>query len=270
MSQNEDQNHNQDQNHHINQPLTVMALSDFHGSLHVLPLLKEKIKEIAPHFILFSGDIVKGYARGDEWLAAQENGRAPRMTDGITAEVREDEKFYTHFFSFLHALSIPRFAVPGNMDAPERRFLQFCPPGMSVHRFQKSIYSPPGSSKDLLITGFGGELTEIQDEGTYVLQYSRSTIIDSLDLSTIPDEIFALITHSPPVSAVSVEDGQEKGSRVVNDLIDILHPKFLFCGHAHTAQGTDTIGTTHIINPGALKYGNYAVIRGDSVEYNRL
>jgi Icc-related predicted phosphoesterase len=247
-----------------------MALSDFHGSPHVVPLLEEKIQEIQPHLIVFSGDIVKGYARGDEWLAAQEEGRSPQITDEINAEKAEDEKFYNHFFSFLKALSIPVFVVPGNMDAPEKRFVRFCPQEMSVHRFRIGTYSPQDSSTDLIITGFGGELTEMQDEGTHVLQYSRSTIIDSLDLHAIPDQVCILITHSPPISSVSVEDGQEKGSLVVNDLVDILHPHYLFCGHAHKSGGMDTIGTTRIINPGALKYGNYAVIKGDSIEFKRL
>jgi Icc-related predicted phosphoesterase len=247
-----------------------MSLSDFHGSPHVFPLLEEKIQEIQPHLILFSGDIVKGYARGDEWLTAQEEGRTPQITDEITAEKAEDEKFYKHFFSFLKALPMPAFVVPGNMDAPEKRFSRFCHQGMSVHRFRIGTYTPHESSTDLIITGFGGELTEIQDEGTHVLQYSRSTIIDSLDLHVIPDQVFAIITHSPPVSSLSMEDGQEKGSLVVNDLVDILHPRYLFCGHAHKSEGTDTLGNTRVINPGALKYGNYAVVRGDSVEFKRL
>lgn len=250
--------------------LTALVISDFHGAGHVLSPMEKVIQDISPHFLIFSGDIVKGYARGDEWLMARDERRTPHVTDEIRAEKEEDEKFYQQFFSFLEELSIPSFIVPGNMDAPEKRFLRFCLPEISVHRFQIGTYSPQGSDEDVVITGFGGELTETQDEEIFVLNYSRSTVIDSLDLKAFPDHPFALITHSPPVSPVSKEDGQEKGSTIVNDLLDILRPRYLFCGHAHRSHGTHMIGTTRVVNPGALKYGNYAVVKGDAVEFRRL
>lgn len=238
----------------------IVVLSDFHGATHVLGPLEEKIREVSPDIIAFSGDIVKGYKRGDEWLAAREENRTPEMTKEIEEEEPEDLQFYETFFSFLERLPVPAFVVPGNMDAPETRFLA-ASKGTVVH---KSLVHQP-----VTITGFGGQLTEDKEEGTFVLQYPRKNVMDTMNPFT-DEEITGLLTHSPPVSSLSFEDGQEKGSFVVNDLIDFLNPDYLFCGHAHKAQGAEWIKSTLAVNPGALKYGNYAVVEGDSIEFKRL
>lgn len=239
----------------------IMALSDFHGAVHVLDVLKEKIQLVTPDLITFSGDIVKGYKRGDEWLAARDEGRTPHMTKDIKTEEKEDLQFYQTFFQFLDELSIPAFVVPGNMDAPESRFKKACPRSRLIHQ---TIAEGP-----ITLAGFGGELTEDQEEKTFVLQYPRQMVIDAMKQFT-SEEITVLVTHSPPVSSLSVEDGQEKGSHVVNYLIDLLRPNYLFCGHAHNTQGAEWIKTTFVVNPGALKYGNYVVVEGDAVEFGRL
>lgn len=240
--------------------IRIMGLSDFHGAIHVLDLLKEKIREVNPDIVTFSGDIVKGYKRGDEWLAALDEKRAPQMTEDIKNEEQEDLQFYRTFFSFLDSLSVPAFVVPGNMDAPEPRFLKASKSNI-VHR---SLVETP-----VTITGFGGELTEEREETTFVLQYPRQKVMDVMKPFT-HKKIDIVITHSPPVSLLSFEDGQEKGSLVVNDLIDLLNPDYLFCGHAHKAQGAEWIKTTLTVNPGALKYGNYVIVEEDTVEFGRL
>lgn len=238
----------------------IMVLSDFHGATHVLDLLEEKIKEVSPDIITFSGDIVKGYKRGDEWLAAREENRMPHMTDDIKNEEKEDLQFYQTFFSFLDQLSVPAFVIPGNMDAPESRFLK-ASQSTVVH---KTLVKDP-----VTITGVGGQITEDKEEGTFVLQYPRENVMDAMQKFS-DSQINIIITHSPPVSSLSFEDGQEKGSLVVNDLIDLLHPSYLFCGHAHKAQGAEWIKTTLAVNPGALKYGSYAVVEGAVVEFGQL
>jgi Icc-related predicted phosphoesterase len=239
----------------------IMALSDFHGAVHVLDYLKEKIDVVAPDLITFSGDIVKGYSRGDEWLSAQDENREPQITEEIKNEEKEDFRFYETFFSFLNSLSIPAFVVPGNMDAPESRFLKACPQTRLVHHV---LVEEP-----LTITGCGGELTEKEEENFFVLQYPKEKVMDTMKRFS-GKEIDILITHSPPVSSLSFEEGQEKGSPVVNDLIDLLRPDYVFCGHAHDQQKREWIKTTLAVNPGALKYGNYCLVEGDTVEFGRL
>jgi len=241
--------------------MKIMALSDFHGATHVLAPLKEKIEHVNPSILTFSGDIVKGYSRGDEWLAARDENRDPQITEAIKKEEQEDLQFYNTFFTFLDQLSIPVFMVPGNMDAPESRFLNSAPHQYVVHN---SLKRTP-----VVITGFGGEITEDKKEDFFVLQYPRKTVMDAIKPFS-DQKVTIVITHSPPVSSLSFEEGQEKGSMVVNDLIDLLHPDYLFCGHAHKTQGAEQIKSTFVVNPGALKYGNYSIIEGDLVEFGQL
>ncbi|MBU7016547.1 MAG: metallophosphoesterase family protein [Theionarchaea archaeon] len=236
-----------------------MVLSDFHGAVHILDPLKEKIQEVNPDLITFSGDIVKGYKRGDEWLQSREEKRQPVMTDDIKNEEKEDIHFYRTFFSFLDQLFMPVVVIPGNMDAPESRF-----PKASANTIHKTLVTTP-----VTIAGFGGQITEDKEETTFVLQYSRRQVLEVMK-EFVATEIKVLITHSPPISMLSFEDGQEKGSLVINDVIDLLNPHYLFCGHAHKSQGAEWIKATFIVNPGALKYGNYAVVEGDSVEFGKV
>ena len=244
--------------------IRILVLSDFHGATHVIEPLKEKIRDTNPDIVTFSGDIVKGYKRGDEWLRARDDDRPPEMTEDIQNEEREDLQFYKTFFSFLsflESISISSFVVPGNMDAPESRFMQACPQERSVHHVLQK--------EPVCITGFGGQLTEDKEESIFVLQYSRHSIMKAVkEFAGIPIDI--LITHSPPVSSLSFEDGQEKGSLVVNDIIELLNPKYLFCGHAHKSLGSEWIKTTLTVNPGALKYGNYCLVEGDTVEFGKV
>ena len=241
--------------------IRIMGLSDFHGATHVLGPLKKKIEEVNPDLITFSGDIVKGYKRGDEWLLSREEKRLPIMTDDIRNEEKEDLHFYETFFSFLDQLSMPVFVVPGNMDAPESLFLKAS--ANKIHNIHKTLVIEP-----VTIAGFGGQITEDKEEATFVLQYSRRQVIEVMN--DVTAEIKILITHSPPISTLSFEDGQEKGSLVINDIVNLLNPHYVFCGHAHKSQGAEWIKATLVVNPGALKYGNYAVVEGDSVEFGKV
>lgn len=241
--------------------MRIIALSDFHGAVHILNSLKEKVSEVSPDVIIFSGDIVKGHKRGDEWLAARSEKRKPEMTEDIKNEEKEDIQFYETFFSFLDQMPVPTYLVPGNMDAPERRFLKACPQNRLVHQ---SLAERP-----FTIAGFGGEIVEDQEEYTFVLQYPRQKVMNIMERFS-DTSLEVLITHSPPVSELSFEEGKERGSDAVNALIDLLNPEYLFCGHAHTMKGALWIETTLAVNPGALKYGNYAVVEGDSVEFGIL
>ena len=51
--------------------MRILAISDFHGAQEVLDPLLAACREESPAAILFAGDVVRGFARGDEWLAAQ-------------------------------------------------------------------------------------------------------------------------------------------------------------------------------------------------------
>jgi hypothetical protein len=68
------------------------------------------------------------------------------------------------------------------------------------------------------------------------------------------------------VSKVGKEGDTVVGSNVVNEIIDEIKPKILFCGHAHKAAGTDIVKNTLCVNPGPLKYMNAAVVDSESMD----
>jgi Icc-related predicted phosphoesterase len=106
--------------------MKILAISDFHGETKLMNSLVENIKDKSPDLIVFTGDVVKGQARGDEWLSAQEEGREPvKDKKEILDEKKKDFKLYDEFYDKLDTLDIPVMCIPGNMDAPEDVFFSY-------------------------------------------------------------------------------------------------------------------------------------------------
>ena len=244
--------------------MKLAVLSDFHGATELLPSLKAFLSGAA-EAVFFCGDAVKGHARGDEWLAARAQGRTPVLnTPEIEAEAHQDLSYYTLLYSTLCELDMPVFAVPGNMDAPEQRYAHYIVP-MSVssphlHIVHLSHYL----FCSYLVAGIGGELVETSPHRGLVLQYSRKEAELAVGFLSGASLKKILLLHSPPASSLGLDEGTQKGSPVVNSLIECFQPLFVFCGHAHRAQGEERIGSALVINPGALKYGNLAIVDTDS------
>jgi uncharacterized protein len=43
-------------------------------------------------------------------------------------------------------------------------------------------------------------------------------------------------------------------------LVEREQPDVVLCGHIHEARGLDTVGPTHVVNPGPVSAGHYAVV----------
>jgi len=56
------------------------------------------------------------------------------------------------------------------------------------------------------------------------------------------------------------------GSREIRRFIEMGKPFLCITGHIHESRGVDEIGETRIVNPGAFKNGNYAVIEIDNMQ----
>jgi len=218
--------------------------------------------------IIFSGDIVKGYARGDEWIRAKRSGDTPdRTLETIRDEESEDLEFYDRFFWALAATNRPVMFVPGNMDAPLERFRRIATDACTQYPNLHLVHDSQYQFQEVSFWGFGGEITVDEGEDFFVFISPRSVIMDSLPepkknrRNKTPT---ILITHSPPIGeVVDIENNAHKGSSVINEVIDVLEPSIAFCGHAHRGQGEEQIGSTTVINPGALKSGNYAFVHFD-------
>lgn len=242
--------------------MKILAISDFHGQVEILPNLRSRILKEKPNLIVFTGDLVKGYARGNEWLSALSQGKVPQKhLEEIIKEKAEDNYFYEKFYNFIKEVNIPFASVPGNMDAPEKRYFSaaydFALKSKNINIAQENILK----FNDFILSGFGGEIVEGSKESFFVLVCPRVEVNYSLRRLKYIKEKKILLFHTPPIGdVVDIEDGHHRGSVIVNDLIKIIKPTLVFCGHAHTAKGHEIIEGALVVNPGALKKGNYALV----------
>jgi Icc-related predicted phosphoesterase len=244
--------------------MKILAISDIHGNEQALEGLKEIVEQEDPDLIVFSGDIVKAKARGSEWYSARRENRDPEWNKGIRDEEKEDVAFYELFFSRINDLGLPVLCVPGNMDAPKERYGAIVNDAMDRFENIHVIHNSEFRYNGFVFRGFGGEITEDQREDMFVHQYNRLDIQRS-----VMDEgkNIILVTHSPPVGErVSKEGASEKGSAVVNDVVERTRALMVFCGHAHEPN-MERISGASVINPGPLKGNSYAIVEVDDNEH---
>jgi uncharacterized protein len=152
-------------------------------------------------------------------------------------------------------------AVPGNCDYPEvEEWLS--EKGLSLHRRHVILDG----------IGFAGAGLSLPCPGTTPGEISEHDFRQYLAeaAADFPRDIpMVLVTHEPPFNTVTdlAFTGEHVGSRAVRDFIETSRPMVCFTGHIHEAAGSDTIGTTRIINPGPLRRGGYvyAEIQQDGV-----
>ena len=242
--------------------MRILAVSDWHQSEEVLESVRKLAIASAADVIVFTGDILKWGEKATEWAQARKEGRAPdRRKEGIKEEIEASAGVYRRFFEVLRESGKTSLVIPGNVDAPIRQYLgQYMRPDFPVDKITCVHQSFRPVGKDLLVAGFGGEITDEEEEEFFVLRYSRWRLEYGLRFLEMMRQKKILLFHTPPVGKLALDDGNDKGHQVVNEVIEKLKPQWAFCGHAHKAQGQEEIGGCAIVNPGALKEGHYAVV----------
>ena len=71
--------------------------------------------------------------------------------------------------------------------------------------------------------------------------------------------------HAPPAGTACdrLASGEHVGSVVVRAFVEREQPDLVLCGHIHEARGTDTVGSSRIVNPGPVRAGHYAFVEID-------
>lgn len=135
--------------------------------------------------------------------------------------------------------------VPGNMD-PEDVLRMLVKQRMNLH---KDIFSLGGFD----FVGFGAHRDEDESK--------RANVVEQLLNRTTADHR-AVVCHKPPKNTAvdRASSGGQRGDPELRALLEDVPVDLVICGHVHEAQGTDRIGDTLIVNPGAVKDGHYAVI----------
>ncbi len=252
--------------------MRILVISDYHAKVEVLSEFLEATKDFKYDLICFTGDILKWRGKATEWANARKENRAPdRNKTGIKEEIEENAEVYTRFYQEIGKLEKPKFLIPGNVDAPISQYLRIGLKAMenaNLHIIHHSFYI----LNDTVIAGFGGEITESEGEDHFVLRYPRWGVEYGLSFLSNLQQKKILLLHTPPVGRLDLDNGAHKGSEVMNDVIERFKPEWVFCGHAHNAQGEEKIKQTTVVNPGALKNSQYALVDAEKgkVEFRRL
>lgn len=202
--------------------MKILAISDIHNDLYRTKKLKEVVATENPDAIVVAGDIT--------------NFGPTSMASEILKE--------------LESMGKRVLAVTGNGD----------PEGVEdiLEKGNMSLHSKPLKVKNVGFTGFG--VPSIAKLGELLIMNYDSLENDFKEISKCEQKV--LVSHFPPQNTKVDEifSGEHIGSEVLRDLIADKKPDLVICGHIHEARGTDKIGKTLVVNPGALCEGYAALI----------
>lgn len=211
--------------------MKVLIISDGHGDLARL----EQIEPVAAYadLVLYGGDFAA--------FGKIETGKP-----------------YLERLAHLHDRV---FAVTGNCDEPEFR--------ETLEEFDISIEGSLSYFNGLMFSGSGGAL---QFTGDTPNERSDEDLASDLHLVTesVPegfsdtDESWSnlvVIAHHPPKDTLldTVSSGIHVGSPLIRKFIETWKPLLVVSGHIHESAAVDKIGPTHLVNPGSLAAGQYAM-----------
>jgi hypothetical protein len=204
--------------------MRILHLSDIHGNAAYFNDIEAELKSV--DLVLVSGDITHF---GDSQDAA-----------GILAG--------------LQSINSSVLAVSGNCDDP----------GINTYLDEQGInlHLQVKEKDGIQFTGLAGSLTTpfntLQEyrEGEYAEMLEQATSKLSQDMPHV------LVSHNPPykTKADRVMYIKHLGSKSVKEYIERCQPVLCLSGHIHESHGTEKVGHTMVVNPGAFKSGRYAII----------
>ena len=203
--------------------MKLLAISDLHGNLDVLDKMADVFKEADA--VLFAGDFAR-FGGSSTGLPALE--KLCSMHDSI-------------------------YAVIGNCDEPA--FLD------ELDKRDISVEKTLTSLDGLSIAGSGGGS---KFTGTTPFERTDEELLSDFDMVTGQGEgewgNLIAIMHNPPKDTAcdTISGGVHVGSPLLRKFIEDYKPLAVITGHIHESVGTDKIGNTVVVNPGALLEGNYA------------
>lgn len=153
----------------------------------------------------------------------------------------------------VEALVKPIFAVPGNCDLPLVD-LELQKRGYSIHANVLFL-------DEFAFFGVGGSLPCPAATPNEIDESDFENILGA-ELALIKQKPMVLVTHQPAwgTKLDITTSGRHTGSRAVRGVIEKVKPVLAISGHMHEAFGTDWIGPTTLVNPGAFRNGRYAIV----------
>jgi len=145
-------------------------------------------------------------------------------------------------------------AVTGNLDMP-----------WVIDAFRAEGISLHGEGRrfgDLGVFGCGGSNVTPMDTPTELEEHELEATLEAGHAAVADAPCRLMICHTPPhdTAVDRLVNGTPVGSAAVRRFIERRAPDLAVVGHIHEGRGTDRVGTTTVVNPGALRDGGYAVL----------
>lgn len=118
---------------------------------------------------------------------------------------------------------------------------------------------------DLGVFGCGGSNVTPMDTPTELEEDELDAVLERAHAAVADAPRRLMICHTPPYDTRldRLMNGTPVGSPAVRRFIERHRPDVAIVGHIHEARGTETVGTTRVVNPGALRDGGYAIVEDD-------
>ncbi len=256
--------------------MRFLAISDLRGALERLPQVVKLARDEGVDVVVFAGNILSEDGRGEAFHRVHSTGEVPAFEPALLSALEDQAvQAYEAFFDAMGQLDVPVILVPGYLDAPERLFLQASlnheVVAPNIHMVHRSFLPLPHAN--LVVTGFGGGLSGEVRENRYLLVYPEWEAEFAFEFLRHLEQEPVFVFHTPPSGEDLDLDGDRHiGSAIVRELIKAYRPRFAFCGSAVDGQGSVKIGTTLVVNPGALRDGHYALLdtHAEAVTFGQL
>ena len=143
----------------------------------------------------------------------------------------------------LDQFNIPVLGVPGNCDSPEVANV--------LRQRGGNIIDSPVKIGGVFFSGLPYRVSD-----AFAVKTAERIAADD-DLEKV-----VLVSHEPAWGTnVDLQASTyHKGSQAVRSFIELNQPALAVSGHIHEACGTDQLGDTLLVNPGAFRNGRYAII----------
>ena len=148
-------------------------------------------------------------------------------------------------------------AVTGNLDMPWV-IDAFRAEGISLHGEGRRL-------GDLGVFGCGGSNITPMDTPTELEEPELRAVLERAHASVADAPRRLMICHTPPYDTRldRLMNGRPVGSPAVRAFIETRRPDVAVVGHIHEGRGTDCVGDTLVLNPGALRDGGYVLVEDD-------
>ncbi|MDX6647326.1 MAG: uncharacterized protein QOK40_3053, partial [Miltoncostaeaceae bacterium] len=171
---------------------------------------------------------------------------------GNALDGADPARTHATLFTLLEQLGLPAYTIPGEADAPERRYLAAAMGHESAGKHVRDVHGLHAETRrgEYVVVGFGGRITDDERDHEGALRYPGWELLARLRLLGRLDQLPILMLHHPPagVRIIDRDDaGESIGHASVTDAIMTWHPRLAVC--AGLRPGHEWVGDTLVVSP---------------------